>query len=92
MAFVLPSHCDVQWDPALLEVLNTSPAMGSRVLIPYFALLVYAAFASLIKLSLSQHTSFPAFTFLILRTMAVCFPLLTLWLTEIFCFPSVSLL
>lgn len=42
-----------------------APAMGSSKLTPCFSLLVYAASAFPIKLSLSQPLSFPAFTLLI---------------------------
>lgn len=48
--------------PCSAEVLNTHLPVGSRELIPSFALLVNAAFAFLIKLNLSLSMSTPDFT------------------------------
>jgi len=46
--------------------LNSCLLICRSELIPYFALLVSAAFDLLVKLSLSQPTSFPTFTLLLL--------------------------
>ena len=57
MAFVFSSHCYL-----LLGWLNTCPPVGSGEGILCFVLLVCAAFAFPIKLSLSQATIFLTFT------------------------------
>ena len=64
----MSSQVTVMRDAALLSWrwLNTCLPIGSGESIPYFALLTCAAFALLIKLSLSQPTSFFTFTLLIL--------------------------
>ena len=66
MVFVFPSNRYTWWSLLWWRWLNTCLPMGSSELIPCSALLVGAAFASPIKLSLSQPTSFHTFTLLIL--------------------------
>lgn len=51
--------------PALLEVLNTHLPMGSRELMPWFALCVCAGSVFPIKLNLSPSMSSPDFALLI---------------------------
>ena len=67
----LSSQITVTRDGALLSWrwLNTCLLMGSSELIPYLALLVCAAFALHIKLSLSQPVNFLTFALLILSSI-----------------------
>lgn len=72
MAFVFPNHHDVWWDPALLEITEHCLPMGSRKLIPYFALLLCVAFVLPVKLSSSQLPDSLACTHLILSPICLC--------------------
>lgn len=55
MEFLFPSNRYAWWSPAALVMAEHQPAMGSAEWIPWFASLVCAAFALLIKLFISTH-------------------------------------